>query len=145
MLNNRLCYQIFEIFFFLDHFWSLSKIFYLKIIILFVNQTKCSLIFLDLWISRKIDRCIISTLSWRMPLSYRNQSIDLPPKSIDWFLYDNGLRHERVKGFYIEKYSWGLIGLIHICYTSIIFSRILIYRELLFFRIILSRMLKENS
>ena len=32
-----------------------------------------------------------------MPLSYRNQSIDLQSKSVDWFLYDNGLRHERVK------------------------------------------------
>ena len=32
------------------------------------------------------------TLSWRRWLSYRNQSIDL-----DWFLYDNGLRRERVK------------------------------------------------
>ena len=31
-----------------------------------------------------------------MPLSYRNQSIDLRSKSMDWFLYDNGLRHERV-------------------------------------------------
>ena len=30
------------------------------------------------------------TLSRRRPLSYRNQSTD-------WFLYDNGLRHERVK------------------------------------------------
>ena len=28
------------------------------------------------------------TLSWRRPLSYRNMG---------WFLYDNGLRHERVK------------------------------------------------
>ena len=37
------------------------------------------------------------TLSWRMPLSYRNQSIDLRNKSMNWFLYDNGLRHERVK------------------------------------------------
>ena len=37
------------------------------------------------------------TLSWRMPLSYRNQSIDLLRKSLDWCLYDNGLRHERVK------------------------------------------------
>ena len=44
------------------------------------------------------------TLSWRGPLSYRNQSIDLQSKSIDllcksmdWFLYDNGIRHERVK------------------------------------------------
>ena len=27
----------------------------------------------------------------------RNQSIDLPSKSVDWFLYDNSLRHERVK------------------------------------------------
>ena len=31
------------------------------------------------------------------PLSYRNQSIDLLRKSMDWFLYDNGLRHESVK------------------------------------------------
>ena len=37
------------------------------------------------------------TLSWRRPLSYRNQSIDLLCKSMDWFLYNNGLRHERVK------------------------------------------------
>ena len=36
------------------------------------------------------------TLSWRRPLSYRNQSIDLQSKSMAWFLYDNGLRHERV-------------------------------------------------
>ena len=38
------------------------------------------------------------TLSWQRPLSYRNQSIDLLCKSMDWFLYDNGLRHERVNG-----------------------------------------------
>ena len=37
------------------------------------------------------------TLSWRGPLSYRNHSIDLFYKTMDWFLYDNGLRHERVK------------------------------------------------
>ena len=37
------------------------------------------------------------TLSWRRPLSYRNQSIDLLHKSMDWFLYDNGLSHERFK------------------------------------------------
>ena len=36
------------------------------------------------------------TLSWRR-LLYWNQSIDLVGRSIDWFLYDNGLRHERVK------------------------------------------------
>ena len=48
------------------------------------------------------------TLSWRRLLSYRNQSIDLQSKSVDWFLYDNGLRHERLKArrFFslIQKY-----------------------------------------
>ena len=34
----------------------------------------------------------VLTLSWRKPISYRNQSIDLLSKSMDWFLYDNGLR-----------------------------------------------------
>ena len=42
---------------------------------------------------------IFLTLSWR-PLSYRNQSVDLASKSMDWFLYDNGLRHEIVKIIY---------------------------------------------
>ena len=37
------------------------------------------------------------TFSWPRPLSYRNQSIDLLRKSMDWFLYDDGLRHERIK------------------------------------------------
>ena len=37
------------------------------------------------------------TLSWRRPLLYRNQSIDLLRKPMDWFPYDNGLRHERIK------------------------------------------------
>ena len=36
------------------------------------------------------------TLSWRRPLSYRNVSIDLQSKSVDWFLYDNALRQERL-------------------------------------------------
>ena len=39
------------------------------------------------WLSNKV-----LTLSWRRPLSYRNQSIE----SMDGFLYDNGPRHERV-------------------------------------------------
>ena len=37
------------------------------------------------------------TLSWRRLLSYRNQSIDLLCKSMDWFLFDKDLRHERDK------------------------------------------------
>ena len=31
-----------------------------------------------------------------MPLSYRNQSIDLQNKSMDWFPYDRDIRHESV-------------------------------------------------
>ena len=37
------------------------------------------------------------TLSWRRLLSYRNQSIDLRSKSVDWFLYDKDPRHQRVE------------------------------------------------
>ena len=43
------------------------------------------------------------TLSWQRLLSYRNQSIDLLRKSKDWFLYYNGLRHERVKYILVTK------------------------------------------
>ena len=35
-------------------------------------------------------------LSWRRSLSYRNQSINLQCKSMDWFLYHIGLRPKRV-------------------------------------------------
>ena len=37
------------------------------------------------------------TLSWRRPLSYRNQSFDLFRNSMDWFLNDKGLCHEELK------------------------------------------------
>ena len=40
-----------------------------------------------------IQLCL--ALSRRRPLSYRNKSIDLPRKSMDWLLYNNGLRLER--------------------------------------------------
>ena len=39
----------------------------------------------------------VLTLSWQRSLWYRNQSIDLFYKSMDWFLYDRDLRHDRVK------------------------------------------------
>ena len=37
------------------------------------------------------------TLSWRRSLSYRNRSIDLLCKSMDWFAYDRDFRYKRVK------------------------------------------------
>ena len=45
------------------------------------------------------------TLSWRRPMSDRNQSIDLLRKSMDWFLYDIGLHHERVNNAKVVTYS----------------------------------------
>ena len=47
-------------------------------------------------ISRSLHAVLSLTLSWRRPLSNINQSSDLVSKIMDWFLYDNGLRHERV-------------------------------------------------
>ena len=38
-------------------------------------------------------------------LSYRNQFTDLRNKLIDWFLYDNGLRHERVNNITRSSYD----------------------------------------
>ena len=68
-----------------------------------------SLLFLFFWQSASVilqgsvrDKKTYLTLSWRGPLSCRNQSTDLQSRSMDWFLYDNGLRHERVKDFFIS-------------------------------------------
>ena len=44
---------------------------------------------------------VLLTLSRRRSLSYRNHSIDLRSKSMDWFLCDYGLRLERVKFRYL--------------------------------------------
>ena len=41
------------------------------------------------------------TLSWRRYLSYRNQSINLYSKSVDWFLYDRDFRSR--KSEFIDK------------------------------------------
>ena len=58
------------------------------------------------------------TLSWRKPLSYRNQSIDLRSKSMVWFLYDNGLRHERVKNMVLCASSDILLSLGESCFQT---------------------------
>ena len=46
------------------------------------------------------------TLSWRKFLSYRNQFINLIYKSVDWFLYDRDLRHERVNIGSEQLFDW---------------------------------------
>ena len=93
-------------------------------------------------------------LSRRKPLSYRNQSINLLRKSLDWFLYHNGLRLERVrrskklKSFLIQKnikwnfileeapvvgwggfYEW-LIGIVKSSLKKVLQKSLLTYEEL---------------
>ena len=74
----------------------------------FNSKKQYHFVFADLEKSFMMDKCwnvkgktgvnsFHSTLSWRRTLSYRNQSTDLFCKSMDWFLYEYGLRDERVK------------------------------------------------
>ena len=46
----------------------------------------------------RIKKLLQLTPSWWRSLLYRNQSIDLHGKSMDWLLYNSDFRHERVKG-----------------------------------------------
>ena len=54
------------------------------------------------------------TLSRRSFLLYRNQSIDLACKSMDWFLYDKDYRHKRVKIF--GQFFLFNISILSLCY-----------------------------
>ena len=58
------------------------------------------------------------TLSWRRPISYRNQSIELWSKSMDWFLYDISLRHESVKPWFSRRLSEGALTSFYSCLCS---------------------------
>ena len=40
-----------------------------------------------------------------MTEAVRNQFIDWQSKSMDWFLHDNGLRHERVKNGFMRIFA----------------------------------------
>ena len=48
-------------------------------------------------------------LWWRRSRSYKNQSIDLQSKSMDWFLCDSDLRHKKIKRLLICCYELHLI------------------------------------
>ena len=65
------------------------------------------------------------TLSWRKFLSYRNQSIDLFCKSMNQFLYNRNLRHERFKILFIH-------------YTESLFLHVVFF----FYLVFLSRIFK---
>ena len=74
------------------------------------------------------------TLSRRESVSRRNQSIDLLCRSMDWFLHDGNLRHERINKFkihnkYIEEMSIDVI-LIFYCQTISALCQILHINQL---------------
>ena len=78
------------------HFPDLSNTWKFQIVIIYTLRNVTVLKF--------VHFCILLgfmslTLSWWRLLSYRNQSIDLLWKSMDWFLHDNDLCHERVNSF----------------------------------------------
>ena len=50
----------------------------------------------------------ILNLKWRRSLLYKNLSIDLQDKPMDWFLYGKNLRHERVDGFLLACINWDI-------------------------------------
>lgn len=51
----------------------------------------------------------ILTLSWLRSLCCRNQSFDLLCKSIDWFLHDRDLNHERFKGKFKKPFNMWIL------------------------------------
>ena len=70
---------------------------YAKIINSFYSLTilaKCAII--DVCQGRVLNMHLVNSLMTEV-LPYRNQSIDLQSKSMDWFLYDKDLCPERVK------------------------------------------------
>ena len=50
----------------------------------------------------------ILNLSWQGSLLYKDQSIDLQNKSMDWFLYDKRLCHERVNALLSACIHWDI-------------------------------------
>ena len=55
-----------------------------------------------MWVKSILNR------SWRRFLLFRNQSIDLQNKSMDWFLYDKNLRHVRVHALLLGCIHWDI-------------------------------------
>ena len=70
-------------------------------------------------------------LSWRRSLSYRNQSIDLLCKSIDWFLYDRGLRHERVETLYFKCLLRFWVHLWQVIHETIVLKKFITFVSVL--------------
>ena len=66
-----------------------------------------------------------------MSLSYRNQSIDLPIKSIDWFLYASDLCHEKVKESVSGKKLYMYVVSLFLAFRKFTWSELYRYLNLL--------------
>ena len=61
----------------------------------------------DVWLMQNDFLTFKSFMMGVRSLSYRNQSISLQSKSMDWFLYDEDLHRERVNdNFSITNITW---------------------------------------
>ena len=49
---------------------------------------------------------VIILTHWRRFLSYRNRSDDLQSKSVDWFLYDRNILHERLNCCCMQRFIY---------------------------------------
>ena len=76
-----------------NYFLDMKQIDYKEVISSIILMRKYSCKFIRCDIVRTLK--LLLTLSWRRSLSYRNQSIDLLYKSMDWFPYDRDLCHKR--------------------------------------------------
>ena len=79
------------------------------------NYTSNNILHLTIWIR-------LLTFSWRRPsLSYRNQSIDLQSKSMDWFLYETVSVMKELNIWlvtFISFTSYAKVYLIHFIFQS---------------------------
>ena len=75
------------------------------------------------------------TLSRRRPLSYRNQSLDLLRKSMDWLLYDNGRRLERVNSVvHLRKFEFFSQALLPVIVTKNDSETLLCFQGIIFMK-----------
>ena len=58
---------------------------------------------------------------------YTNQSIDLQSKSMNWFLHDNGLRHERVNQIFFYMFAYPISSNFFQSFLSNVLSHVFKY------------------
>ena len=89
---------IFQYLIYVEVWWTKSLLYKWSFFVLFISITFYlikNVKWIDIYVMMSCDLSHLTPL-WRRSLSYRNQFIDLLCKSMDWFLDDRDLHHERV-------------------------------------------------